>query len=203
MVKEVIYTLPPNGDQDQGHRYLAAAWILVMLALITSSIRIVVRGHLTRNLGWDDYWIIITMISNLVGLGFVTKEVQDGLGRHMFYLTPAQIKNFTVVGWLDWMQTFITIMFCKISICMFLLRIKDTKAMRRYMYTLIAANVVVTIVIVGMFIGVCSPPDAYWIIGKSGKCLSNKNLMALILSQGSESHVPLHLILHGLRERTN
>ena len=187
MVKEVIYTLPPNGDQDQGPGFLAACWIFAMAALISTVVRILVRSRLTRNIGWDDYWMIITEITTLVGLGFVTKEVIDGLGRHMYYLTDKHRRDFTVVGWLDWMQAFITICTCKISICMFLLRIKNTRQNMYYMYTLIALNVIVTIVCAGMFIGICSPPDAYWIVGKEGRCLPHKRVMAIVISQGSKS----------------
>ncbi|KAL8830282.1 MAG: hypothetical protein Q9191_001515 [Dirinaria sp. TL-2023a] len=184
MVKEVIYTLPPNGDQDHGPGFLAACWVFAMAALISTIVRILVRSRLTRNLGWDDYWMILTEITTLVGLGFVTKEVIDGLGRHMYYLTEKHRKDFTIVGWLDWMQAFITICFCKISICMFLLRIKSTRQNAYFMYTLIALNVIVTIVCVGMFIGICSPPDAYWIIGKEGRCLPHKRVMAIVIAQG-------------------
>ena len=157
-----------------------------MSALLTTVLRILVRSRLTRNLGWDDFWIVVCMISNIVGLGFVTAEMTDGLGRHMYYVHADQRRRFTIIGWLDWMQTFITIMFCKISICMFLLRIKQTKWNVRFMYSLIAANVIVTIVVTCLFIGICSPPDAYWIVGKSGKCMSNERIMAIVIAQGSE-----------------
>ena len=184
MVKEEHYTLPPSGNEDQGHKYIAAAWVLVMAALFSSLVRIAVRSRLTRNMGSDDWWMIITMISNLVGLGFVTQEWRDGEGRHMYYLSKPQIENFGVIGWLDWMQTFITICFCKISICMFLLRIKDTRANKWFMYSLIAANVVVTIVVTGMFAGLCTPPNAYWKINKPGHCLTKQREMAIVIAQG-------------------
>ena len=188
-----MFTPPPNGDENQGVRYIAAAWILVMSALISSIVRIFIRSHITRNMGADDWWMIVTMISNLVGLGFVTKEVQDGEGRHMYYLSRRQIENFGVIGWLDWMQTFITICFCKISICMFLLRIKDTKANRIFMHTLIAANVTVTIVVTSIFIGICTPPSAYWIVNKTGHCMSKEREMAVVIAQGSKSFFPVTL----------
>lgn len=79
------------------------------------------------------------------------------------------------------MQTFITIMFCKISICMFLLRIKNTRWNVRFMHALIA------VVVVGLFVGICSPPAAYWTIGLNGRCFSNERVMAIVLSQGRES----------------
>ena len=187
MVKGVVYTLPPNGDQNQGPRFLAACYVFAVAALISTITRIAVRSRLTRNLGWDDYWMMITMVTTLVGLGFVTKEVIDGLGRHMYYLTDKHRRNFTVVGWLDWIQAFITICTCKISICLFLLRVKNTRQNFYYMYTLIALNVIVTIVCVGMFIGICRPPDVYWIVGKEGYCLPKKREMGIVISQGSKS----------------
>lgn len=186
-MKEIIYTLPPNGDETQGPRYIAAAWVLVMAALLTTIVRILVRARLTRNLGWDDFWIVVCMICNLVGLGFVTAEFTDSLGRHMYYLTARQQRRFIIIGWLDWMQTFITIMFCKFSICMFLLRIKNTRWNVNFMYTLIGLNTIVTIVVVGLFIGICSPPAAYWTIGLEGRCFSRERVMAIVISQGSES----------------
>lgn len=201
MVKDIIFTPPPNGDENQGPAYIGAAWALVSLSTISTAIRILVRGRLTRNMGADDYLMLTTVLCNLVGLGFVTKEYGDGFGRHMYYIQPAHKRNFTVVGWLDWMQTFITIMLCKISICLFLLRIKNTRRNWWYMHGLIAANVVVTIVAVGLFIGICSPPDAYWIVGKDGKCLSNERVMAIIIAQGSTSHPPIPPLFFPLSPR--
>lgn len=193
-MKEETFTLPPNGDENQGTKYIVAAWIMVMAALVSSIVRVLVRSRITRNFGSDDWWMVVTMICNLVGLGFVTQEVKDGEGRHMYYLTKSQIENFTVIGWLDWMQTFITICFCKISICLFLLRIKNTAANKIFMYGLIAANVIMTIVITGMFAGLCNPPNAYWITNKPGKCFTRKQEMALVIAQGGEYSPPAHLI---------
>ena len=195
MAKEILYTLPPNGDQDQGARLLVAAYIIAMAAVASTVLRILVRSRLTSNLGADDWWMIATLILTLVGLGFVTKEIIDGLGRHMYYLTAKNRKDYTIVSWLDWMQTFITICFCKISICMFLLRIKSSRLNRYSIYTLVACNVIVTIVCVGMFLGICSPPDVYWIIGKSGSCLSAERTMAIIIAHGSKTLVSFNSIM--------
>ena len=195
MAKEILYTLPPNGDQDQSVRLLVAAYIIAMAAVASTVLRILVRSRLASNLGTDDWWLIATLILTLVGLGFVTKEIIDGLGRHMYYLTAKNRKDYTIVSWLDWMQTFITICFCKISICMFLLRIKNSRLNHYSIYILIACNVIVTIVCVGMFLGICSPLDMYWIIGKSGSCLSAGRTMAIIIAHGSKTLVPFNSIL--------
>ncbi|KAL8691414.1 MAG: hypothetical protein Q9218_003350 [Villophora microphyllina] len=131
--------------------------------------------------------MIIAQFVNLVGLGFVTAEVFDGLGRHMYYLQPNQRRRFQIIGWLDWMQTFIAIMFTKISICLFLTRIKNDRSNKGFMYTLITANVLVTAVICFLFLGMCRPVHAYWDVGVDGKCFSTHQVEAMVAAQGAFS----------------
>ncbi len=128
--------------------------------------------------------MIICQFVNVVGLGLVTAEVFNGLGRHMYYLQPDQRRRFHIIGWIDWMQTFIAIMLTKISICLFLLRIKNNKSNKIFMYTLIAANVIVTAVSCFLFLGLCRPMRAYWDIGVDGKCFSKLQIEAIVASQG-------------------
>ncbi|KAL8752794.1 MAG: hypothetical protein Q9184_005623 [Pyrenodesmia sp. 2 TL-2023] len=131
--------------------------------------------------------MIICQFVNVVGLGLVTAEVFNGLGRHMYYLQPDQRRRFHLIGWLDWMQTFIAIMLTKISICLFLLRIKNNQSNKIFVYTLIAANVVVTAVSCFLFLGLCRPIRAYWDIDIEGKCFSKQQIEAIVASQGSFS----------------
>ncbi|KAL8646687.1 MAG: hypothetical protein Q9210_005994, partial [Variospora velana] len=186
MKQETFYP-SPKGDETNGGKYLGAAWALVTCAFSSTAVRIWVRGRLTRNMGWDDYHMIIGQFTNLVGLGLVTAEVFNGLGRHMYYLQPDQIRRFIIIGWLDWMQTFITIMLTKISICLFLLRIKNDVSNKIFMYILITANVVVTSVICFLLLGICQPLRAYWDVGVDGQCFSTRQFMIMVASQGTFS----------------
>ena len=111
----------------------------------------------------------------------------NGLGRHEYYLTSAQRRLFQVIGWADWIQTFITLALMKISICLFLLRIVDTKHVVRGMYTLISCITLFTAVSVLLFLGVCRPLRAYWDVGVNGVCLSNHQVESVVLAQGSKS----------------
>ncbi|KAL8805661.1 MAG: hypothetical protein Q9182_001805 [Xanthomendoza sp. 2 TL-2023] len=195
-MKEESFYPSPDGGQNNGFRYLGAAWALVMCATLSTAVRTWVRGRLTRNMGWDDYNMIIGQIINLIGLGFVTAEVFDGLGRHMYYLQPDQRRRFFIIGWLDWMQTFIAIMFTKISICLFLLRINNDKFNKIFMYTLISACVLVTALSCFLFLGICRPLRAHWDVGVEGKCLSKHQTMAVVASQGgSPGSIALILVL--------
>ncbi|KAI4275288.1 MAG: hypothetical protein LQ337_003343 [Flavoplaca oasis] len=186
MKQETFYP-SPNGDEDNGKKYLGAAWALVTCATLSTIVRVWVRSRLTRNMGWDDHNMIIGQSVNLVGLGLVTAQVFNGLGRHMYYLQPEQRRRFHLLGWLDWMQTFTAIMFTKISICVFLLRIKDDKLNKIFMYSLIGANVVVTVISCALFLSFCRPIHAYWDVGVEGICFSKREIMATVAAQGSFS----------------
>ncbi|KAL2048398.1 hypothetical protein N7G274_000309 [Stereocaulon virgatum] len=183
-MKEQDFTQPDNGDVDQGWAILAVCWAFVTCAFILTALRVWVRIRLTRNLGSDDYNIMIAMTTTLIGAGLVTAEVINGLGRHEYYLTASQRQNFQVLGWADWMQTFITLMFTKISICLFLLRIVDTRNIKFAMYSLIGCLIIFTSVSVSLFLGVCRPLKAYWDVGVDGVCLSNHQVESIVLAQG-------------------
>ena len=116
----------------------------------------------------------------------------NGLGRHEYYLIPYQRRKFKIIGWADWMQTFITLMFTKISICLFLLRIVDSRRIRIPIYVLIGCLITFTTVCVCLFLGVCRPLNAYWDVGVDGVCLSDHQLESVVLAQGSRINCPYH-----------
>lgn len=62
-MKEQSFVQPDNGDVDQGWALLAVCWVFVTFALISTILRVWVRTRLTRNLGSDDYNMIIAMVS--------------------------------------------------------------------------------------------------------------------------------------------
>ena len=124
-------------------------------------------------------------MTSLIGAGLITAEVFEGLGRHEYYLTSAQRRLFQVLGWADWIQTFITLALMKISICLFLLRIGYTSQVARAMYALITYITLFTAVSVFLFLGVCRPLRAYWDVGVDGVCLSKHQVKSIVLAQGS------------------
>lgn len=75
-------------------------------------------------------------------------------------------------------------MLTKISICLFLLRILETKRVKFFMYGMIAFLVLFTAVCVAMFLGVCRPLRAYWDVDVDGVCLSENQIKKLIIAQG-------------------
>ncbi|KAI4287806.1 MAG: hypothetical protein L6R35_002937 [Caloplaca aegaea] len=184
-MKEYQLSRPPDGDRSQGWALLAVCWAFVTAALATTILRVWVRVRLTRNLGWDDHHMIIAMTTTIMGAGLITAQViSGGLGRHSYYLQPSQRRIFAALGWTDWIQTFITLMFTKISICLFLLRIVDSRKVRIAMYSLIGCLVLFTTIFVCLFLAICRPLKAYWNTGMDAVCLSDKQFENIIIAQG-------------------
>ena len=107
------------------------------------------------------------------------------MGRHQYYLSEQEVSNFTFYGWLDWQQTFLTLTFTKISICLFLVRITSSKRIINAMHWFIVIMVVFHLIIFGLFCGFCRPLKAYWNLKVQGAvCFSKHQEMHVILAQG-------------------
>ena len=58
--------IPVGGDQNQGPVVEIVTWVFTSLALITVFLRLLTRLRLTRNPGWDDFWIVLGMVSTAI-----------------------------------------------------------------------------------------------------------------------------------------
>ena len=61
-MKAETFAVPDNGDVDKGWAILSTCWALVVVALVSTITRIWIRARLTRNLGWDDFFISLAMV---------------------------------------------------------------------------------------------------------------------------------------------
>ena len=86
-------------------------------------------------------------------------------------------------------------MLTKTSICLFLLRIVDSRKIRIAIYALIGCLITFTTISVCLFLGVCRPLNAYWDVGVDGVCLSDYQLESVVLAQGSKVNSLLKLAL--------
>ena len=53
--------LPP--DITRGHDLVIVCWVTLSLALLLTSLRFYIRGIVRKNLGWDDYLILLSIVS--------------------------------------------------------------------------------------------------------------------------------------------
>ena len=110
-------------------------------------------------------------------------EVSYGLGQHRVDLSVEQYRNFLKYYYLDTAQFFIALATCKISICLFLLRLSQFNKLKRILYGLIAFLVVTHLTLFFLNVFQCSPVDKVWNLDDQGRCFSEQTVMNILISQ--------------------
>ena len=64
MLPRATPPVPAGGDQNKGITVEIVTWVFTSLALITVFLRLFTRLRLTRTPGWDDFWIVLGMVSS-------------------------------------------------------------------------------------------------------------------------------------------
>jgi hypothetical protein len=148
-------------DDDAGPTLLVIAIVVLILVLTTGALRVYVRA--TRsNLGGDDYTIAA---ASLLTIGRVTCQiisVQHGNGRHREFIAKADYEYINFLTWLTQQFLFPILCLLKISVCLLVLRIKNTKPLRYGLWSLIALLIMSTMLPNIVLLAECSPVSAYW-----------------------------------------
>ena len=113
-------------------------------------------------------------------------EFNDGYGYHRYYINGPTYNRLQYYSYGEWIQTFATLMWTKISICLFLSRIPATKTLRRPLYIAVVVLFVSNLILTLLWILQCLPVNATWDLTVPGKCFTKDQLLQIILAQGSK-----------------
>ncbi len=172
-----------NTDDNRGGGIIATTVIDSFLTSTAVALRLATRIRIVRSVGWDDYTILFAEFGKLIGSGLVIAEVHYGFGRHRTDLTHWQYTEFMKYSYGKWIQTFQTLMFTKISICFFLLRIPVGKYLIRSLQGAIIALITSNVVLTLLWIFQCKPIASAWNKQTPGSCFTNGQLQRIIISQ--------------------
>lgn len=126
-------------------------------------------------------------LGNVVGFGLVHVQIHYGFGRPQYYLTKWEIIEFRKYVYGEWIQTFATLMWTKVSICLFLRRIPVTNVLTRPLDAAIVFLVVSNLIITILWIVQCRPLNVAWNSNLKGTCLSRGQLERIVLAQAGMS----------------
>lgn len=185
-------TPPPDGDVDRGDILKGVSWALAIIALCFVSLRIYCRTLITRNVWWDDWMIILTMVRQsasstqsscaawftivlqIWSLTFtIMWTVYANLGgtRHVFYLSVPQQQNALKLNWIS--QTFcvLGLAFGKLSVGFLIYRIGVPKAwLRRLLYFFMTSQFILfSLAFIFVFVQ-CQPVTKLWTFTEAGIC---------------------------------
>lgn len=178
---------PPGGDQSKAHSLRVTTVTTFVLVLISVSLRLITRRWVVRQLGWDDFTIVLAAVSiiykgsqkqRLIGPQIATalsvasnlEGLKYGNGRHAYYLTPTDLVKVVKLDIFDEFMVILITCLTKVSICLFVLRILTKKNLIRFIYALIISLFVVNGATLIVLLAQCRPLEALWNPEIKGHC---------------------------------
>ena len=174
---------PRNGDENRQGGIMATTFVVTVLTSVVVAMRMATRIWIVRNVGMDDYTIICATLGIIIGCGLVVVQIHYGFGRHKFYLSKWQYIEFMKYSYGEWIQTFQTLMFNKLSICFLLLRIPVEKHFIRPVQAAIVVLIVSNIILTLLWIFQCNPIAGSWNKDTPSTCFTDAQLQRIIISQ--------------------
>ena len=155
------YPVPSGGDVNRGASLVILCSVFGFISLTTTLIRVTVRS-LSQQLGWDDFAISAATIFLITGEVFNGLSYGAGYGRHTVYLSSKQIQ--AILKWSFVTQIFLYLVnsITKVSICLYILRIKRTGWLKWSMYALMAGLTITAATCSIVLLAQCRPIYRNW-----------------------------------------
>ena len=108
----------------------------------------------------------------------------NGYGHHQYYISGPSFARIQYYSYGILIQMFATLMWTKVSICLFLSRIPATRSLKRPLYASVVVLLVSNLILTLLWILQCFPTKAAWDLTVQGKCFTKNQLLQIILAQG-------------------
>ena len=175
---------PPHSiNENRGPGILATTWVVSALSSIVTTLRLMTRIWIVRNVGFDDYTIVCATFGIVISSGLVALQVHYGFGRHRNYLSKWQYIECEKYSYREWIQTLQTLIFTKLSICFFLSRIPIQKYFIRPIQGAIVVLIISNVILTLFWIFRCNPIAGAWNKETPSKCFTEAQLQRIIFSQ--------------------
>ncbi|KAF1841240.1 uncharacterized protein K460DRAFT_421046 [Cucurbitaria berberidis CBS 394.84] len=158
----------PSKKDDKGPAIVAVSVVFTTIAFITTILRLWVRKG-RRALGVDDYTVTAAMCLTIVEAALTIQAVTRGKGKRGKYLSKGEREYINMYSWYAQHVLFAAMALVKISVCLLVTRIKNSKQMKWL------TGVVITVLCTSalecsiVLLAQCRPISAHW-RPAAGKC---------------------------------
>ncbi|KAL1302404.1 hypothetical protein AAFC00_002803 [Neodothiora populina] len=121
-----LKTLVANHDTNRGAPMMRVIWILLAISTIVIFCRLLVKWRTMRRIFYDDALIVAALIFGYLQAIFVTLSYENGLGRHLVFLSSHQREYAMRIGFISLAWGFLSPMFGRMSFCISLMFIAGT-----------------------------------------------------------------------------
>ncbi|KAL2040131.1 hypothetical protein N7G274_007034 [Stereocaulon virgatum] len=167
---------PPDGDRNKGAAVIVMGICGGGLGFALVSMRLWARARIVKRLGLDDFFILLGLILMIAVLVIQGLMVKYGLGRHQYYLNLSPNLLEQEPKSVEWLYIgeavfLASVMFTRISICLFLLHIFGTKKMWRWgLHSVIVCVIIIGLSTLIMVFFECHPVRKIWQPSHPGTC---------------------------------
>lgn len=153
-------------DDNIGNVLLIPAAIFIVPSATTTALRLWARRN---SLGLDDWTILVAAILTITLNALSIVGVRHGKGRHVCFLETESIAEISRYSWIAQIVLFWALFFIKTSVCLLVLRVKSTKALRWTSGMITGLMAASTILACAALLAECKPVSGYW-NRSSGQC---------------------------------
>ena len=157
-----------SSDDNRGPSVLVLTSIFTILSIAVTAIRVLVRC-LQRQFGLDDLTIAAAVFFSFLAWPFTILAVQSGYGQHVSKLTHPQVVEAGKWMFIVQICVFLTLPLTKMSICLFILRIKNYGWLKWFLWALMTLLIVTNVLPLIVLCIQCQPVYAEW-DRTAGKC---------------------------------
>ncbi|KAB2110258.1 hypothetical protein AG0111_0g1264 [Alternaria gaisen] len=170
---------PMRPYENEGPTILGTTLTVTIVAVLTTIARFYVRIRMIRNVGWDDYVMLLAMMLCVAGQCLVIPQVHYGAGKHVDYIKPADFIAGLRLNLISQPIFLFAICFVKISVGFFLLRIAVGKFYKRLISGIMAFMGAYTVGCVLTVLLQCTDIRLMWDQRVKGTCWTVKTRQAL------------------------
>ncbi|OQD91101.1 hypothetical protein PENANT_c001G02295 [Penicillium antarcticum] len=138
------------------------AAVFLPIAAISVILRCYVRGWIVKAFGWDDAAMILAMIFYAMFCGTMIGGTLYGTGYRYDSLEPRNAVTAMEYWWLCEIAYCFASIFCKISVCLFLMRITIKRIHIWTLYTVMILTVIAGVVFMFLMLLQCKPLSYFW-----------------------------------------
>ncbi|PLB46462.1 putative integral membrane protein [Aspergillus steynii IBT 23096] len=153
-----------SADDDRSLEVKAVAAVFMSVACVTVMLRCYVRGWVVKGFGWDDGTMVFAMLQ-LFHVMFSACMIGGsiyGTGRRFADLTAHERVTAMKYWWLCEIAYCFASIFCKISVCIFLMRITVKPIHLWILYTVMVLTVLAGLVFMFLMLLQCKPLAYFW-----------------------------------------
>ncbi|RDW64398.1 uncharacterized protein DSM5745_09809 [Aspergillus mulundensis] len=155
-----------NGDAPDGHIRKTAvqtvAAVFLPIASIAVILRCYVRGWLIKGFGWDDWAMVVAMCFYAMFCACMIGGTLYGTGHRFAVIEPQDRVTAMRFWWLCEIAYCFSSVGCKISVCIFLMRITIKRIHIWILYSVMAMTVITGFVFMLIMLLQCTPVEYFW-----------------------------------------